>query len=216
MKKNCKFFLFRIKLRSVVNFSSFLKYRWIRRKYERKEFLCPLDNQISLSDQLERSIRNQDVQEVFKIVSQSNGNQRSSNDFLFNGNQQTTLIQLAVSTNNIAITQLIFWYYNFQERSDANGKKTLDYAKSNEMKEFLKTQGCTESKQKFNLILENRSPKSSMINKTYNRNDQHANNFSLRENFLNRDTNSAHKNNSQLSGLVNSDVCFDQLPTSII
>lgn len=149
---------------------------------------------------------------MYQIISQLNGNQTPLNEFKFkfNGNQRCTPLQLAVSTNNIAITQLIIWCNGNINASDDNGQNAFAYAKTNEMKQLLRLQGCTESKLPLG-----RSPNSSLINRNFNRNDQYANNFTLRENYLTRDTNSAHKTSSQMSGLVTSDV-FDQLPTSII
>ena len=173
--------------------------RWIRRKYERKEFLCPLNSQTTTSDQLEASIRSGDIRRVFQILSQLNGNPTPLNEFRFNGNQRCTALQLAASTSNIAITQLIIWCSGNIHGLDALAQNALAYAKTKEMKDFLKSQGCAESKGVAPL---GRSPNSSMMNKNYQGNP--ATNFTFRDN----------KGTNQMSNLVTSD--FDQLPTSII
>lgn len=184
-----------------MNKNIFLARRWIRRKYERKEFLCPLNNQSTTSDQLEAAIRSGDIRRVFQILSQLNGNATPLNEFKFNGSQRCTALQLAASTSNIAITQLIIWCSgNINVNGlDAQGQNALAYAKTKEMKEFLKSQGCTENKSTPLAAPLGRSPNNSIVNKSYQRDT----NFTFRD-----------KGSSQMSNLVTSD--FDQLPTSII
>lgn len=176
--------------------------RWIRRKYERKEFLCPLNSQTTTSDQLESSIRSGDIRRVFQILSHLNGNPTPLNEFKFNGSQRCTALQLAASTSNVAITQLILWCSGNINGLDGQAQNALAYAKTKEMREFLKSQGCAENKSPASL---GRSPNSSMMNKSYQSYQNNpATNFTFRDN----------KGISQMSNLVTSD--FDQLPTSII
>lgn len=164
-----------------------------------------MSNQIILSDQLESSIRSCEIKKVFQILSHLNSNQTHLNEFRFNGNQRCTALQLAASTNNIAITQLIIWSNGNINGLDAQGQNALAYAKSKEMKDFLKSQGCTETKPNTTSLIAplGKSPNSSIINKSYQNNQ--STNFTFRD--KGRD--------NQMSGLVNTDV-FDQLPTSII
>lgn len=136
---------------------------------------------------------------MFQILSQLNGNATPLNEFKFNGSQRCTALQLAASTSNIAITQLIIWCNGNINGLDAQGQNALAYAKTKEMREFLKSQGCTENKNTPLAAPLGRSPNNSMM-----KSNQRDTAFTFRDN----------KGGSQMSNLVTSD--FDQLPTSII
>lgn len=93
-------------------FSNFFSISWIRLKYERKEFLCPLPASPSIEAQLESAIKSANIVQVALILCHMSG---SNNEVTFH-EKKTTPLQLAAQCNSIPIAQLIIWVCNLRNK----------------------------------------------------------------------------------------------------
>lgn len=110
------------------------KEKWIRAKYEAKQFLAPLQSKDSIGKQLIEAINKQDVYSVVLILSYSKP--EDVNTPISNTDKRTCL-HLAASSGNIVIMQLLIWNGADIESVDNNGKNALSYAKISNSQECM-------------------------------------------------------------------------------
>ncbi|RWS17885.1 centaurin-gamma-1A-like protein [Dinothrombium tinctorium] len=141
------------------------KERWIRAKYERKEFLKPLNSTMRIEQQLIDAVFNNDVLSVVCILAHTSSSDQIN--LTFYNKEVKTPLHLAVNRGNLAIVQLLIWvsreydefekdyFYIFEiqynadvKAIDADGKTALYYARIKEYRDIenlLLQNGCSET-----------------------------------------------------------------------
>lgn len=141
------------------------KEKWIRSKYEKKEFIAPLNSSQRIEQQLAEAIYRSDVASVAHILAHASSPEQINGVFYQSGGRSP--LHLAAGKGSLAIVQLLIWVrldsflngsrfiytflfqYNAKVTSiDADGKTPLYYARVNrhkDIEELLQQQGCTET-----------------------------------------------------------------------
>ncbi|GAB6019286.1 Centaurin-gamma-1A, variant 3 [Chamberlinius hualienensis] len=120
------------------------KERWIRAKYERKEFLLPLTNNLPIVQQLIDSICKLDVRTVVLLLAHAISEQINST---ISSRDLRTPLHLASASSSLAVTQLLIWHNANVKAVDHDNRTVLVYARNSgvpEMQELLLQSGCPE------------------------------------------------------------------------
>ncbi|XP_061181307.1 centaurin-gamma-1A-like isoform X12 [Saccostrea echinata] len=121
------------------------KEKWIRAKYEAKEFLPPppyLD--IALNQQLIDALVREDIRNIILVL----GHSRPEDiNCPYSKDDGRTALHIAAALGNVVYVQLLLWYNANVKVVDHEGRNALWYARSsgsNECVELLMNNGCPE------------------------------------------------------------------------
>ncbi|XP_055995886.1 centaurin-gamma-1A-like isoform X39 [Ostrea edulis] len=121
------------------------KEKWIRGKYETKEFLPPppyLD--IALNQQLIDALVREDIRNIILVLGHSRADDINCP---YSKDDGRTALHIAAALGNVVYVQLLLWYNANVKVVDHEGRNALWYAKSsgsNECVELLMNNGCPE------------------------------------------------------------------------
>ncbi|XP_013777379.1 arf-GAP with GTPase, ANK repeat and PH domain-containing protein 1-like [Limulus polyphemus] len=121
------------------------KERWIRAKYELKEFLAPINTTIPLGQQLLETVHKVDVKMVALLLAHADSADQvnvmvSQRDF-------RSPLHLAAASGNLAVTQLLIWNNINVKAIDSEGRTALVYARNSgfqEIEDLLLSSGCPD------------------------------------------------------------------------
>ncbi|XP_023220868.1 centaurin-gamma-1A-like isoform X1 [Centruroides sculpturatus] len=122
------------------------KERWIRAKYEFKEFLAPLNSSIPISQQLIDAVCKSDAKTVALILAHTTNSEQVN--AIISSRDQRTPLHLAASLGNLAITQLLIWYNGNVRATDSEGRTPLAHARNagwQEVQDLLLHSGCSDA-----------------------------------------------------------------------
>lgn len=121
------------------------KEKWIRAKYEAKEFLPPppyLD--IALNQQLIDALVREDIRNIILVL----GHSRAEDiNCPYSKDDGRTALHIAAALGNVVYVQLLLWYNANVKVVDHEGRNALWYARSSgstECVELLMNNGCPE------------------------------------------------------------------------
>ncbi|KAK7068967.1 Arf-GAP with GTPase, ANK repeat and PH domain-containing protein 3 [Halocaridina rubra] len=120
------------------------KERWIRAKYESKEFLAPPQCGISIQEQLVDCVCRGDVQRLAAILPHAG---EAVNSPLAPHRDLRTPLHLAAAFPSLPCVQLLLWYNGSVKTCDAEGRSCLFYARSagdKEVVDLLIQNGCPQ------------------------------------------------------------------------
>ncbi|XP_017769282.1 PREDICTED: centaurin-gamma-1A isoform X2 [Nicrophorus vespilloides] len=103
------------------------KERWIRAKYENKEFLPPLCNMMSIEQQLIDSVCASNVKSIVQILAQATTEQVNTT---VGPRDLRSPLHLACAMGNLAVAQLLIWHNANVKAIDQDGRTCLTYAKA--------------------------------------------------------------------------------------
>ncbi|KAJ8961517.1 hypothetical protein NQ318_014767 [Aromia moschata] len=103
------------------------KERWIRAKYENKEFLPPLNNTMPLGQQLIDSVCGSNVKAIIHVLARTNVQEVNTT---VGPRDLRTPLHLACAMGNLAIAQLLIWHNADVKCVDQDGRTCLAYAKA--------------------------------------------------------------------------------------
>lgn len=119
------------------------KEKWIRAKYEGKEFLQELPpSDFSLGEQLLEAVIREDLPQCILLLAHCTPEDLNT---IYEDRESCTPLHLSCSLGNIVITQLLIWYFADVRILDGRGRSALWHAKSAGSKEcadILRHNGC--------------------------------------------------------------------------
>ncbi|XP_076314914.1 centaurin gamma 1A [Tachypleus tridentatus] len=121
------------------------KERWIRAKYEFKDFLAPVNTTVSLGQQLIDVVCKSDIKTVVLILARITSADQVNTTV--SQRDLRTPLHLAAALGNLAVTQLLIWHNANVKAVDTEGRTALVYAKnsdSQEIQDLLINSGCPE------------------------------------------------------------------------
>ncbi|KAK0048141.1 centaurin-gamma-1A, partial [Biomphalaria pfeifferi] len=121
------------------------KERWIRAKYEAKEFLPPLPYiDIPVNQQLIDALVREDIRNIIVILGHAEPEDINAP---YSKDDGRTALHIAAALGNVVFVQLLLWYNANVKVVDHEGRNALWYARSSgssECTELLTTNGCPE------------------------------------------------------------------------
>ncbi|CAL1534810.1 unnamed protein product [Lymnaea stagnalis] len=121
------------------------KERWIRAKYEAKEFLPPLPYiDIPVNQQLIDALVREDIRNIIIILGHAEPEDINAP---YSKDDGRTALHIAAALGNVVFVQLLLWYNANVKVVDHEGRNALWYARSSgssECTELLTTSGCPE------------------------------------------------------------------------
>ncbi|XP_070536793.1 arf-GAP with GTPase, ANK repeat and PH domain-containing protein 1-like isoform X5 [Ptychodera flava] len=119
------------------------KEKWIRAKYEQKEFVAPPSyTDIPLGEQLLDAVTREDLRQIVLLL--AHGTPEDVNTSYGDGDGRTAL-HLSCALGNVVITQLLIWYNGNVNSVDADGRTALSYANAvgaEDCARVLQNNGC--------------------------------------------------------------------------
>ncbi|XP_050295837.1 centaurin-gamma-1A isoform X2 [Anthonomus grandis grandis] len=103
------------------------KERWIRSKYEHKEFLPPPNNTMPLGQQLIDSVCSSNIKSIIHVLALTNTQQVNTT---VGPRDLRTPLHLACAMGNLAVAQLLIWHRADVKAVDQDGRTCLAYAKA--------------------------------------------------------------------------------------
>ncbi|CAG9864076.1 unnamed protein product [Phyllotreta striolata] len=103
------------------------KERWIRAKYEHKEFLPAPNNTMPLGQQLIDSVCASNIKGIVGVLARANSEEVNTT---VGPRDLRTPLHLACAMGNLAVAQLLIWYNADVECVDQDGRTCLAYAKA--------------------------------------------------------------------------------------
>ncbi|KAG5674558.1 hypothetical protein PVAND_004515 [Polypedilum vanderplanki] len=103
------------------------KENWIRRKYEAKEFIQPLNTTVSVGQQLIEAVVKSDMKTIILLLAHTN------NEFVnctVNSRDLRSPLHFSCAIGNLSITQLLIWYNANLKQTDHEGRTCLTYGKA--------------------------------------------------------------------------------------
>jgi Arf-GAP/GTPase/ANK repeat/PH domain-containing protein 1/3 len=122
------------------------KAKWVRAKYEDKEFLPPppyLD--VAMPQQLMDAVARQDVRNTILVLAHCKPDHINTP---YSKTDTRTALHIAAALGNLVLVQLLLWYGANTKAIDHEGHSALYYARgagAAECVELLRTQGCPEN-----------------------------------------------------------------------
>ncbi|XP_033105723.1 arf-GAP with GTPase, ANK repeat and PH domain-containing protein 1-like isoform X3 [Anneissia japonica] len=146
------------------------KERWIRSKYERKEYLAPIPNpEKRIGQQLLEAVTIEEIRLVILLLAQATP--LDVNHRYGEGDGRSAL-HLSCALANVVLTQLLIWYNADVTAVDADGRTALVYARSVGAEDCVKVllnNGCPDDYPKAasngSLHHGSRSPNKNVIDK---------------------------------------------------
>ncbi|XP_068716325.1 arf-GAP with GTPase, ANK repeat and PH domain-containing protein 1-like isoform X2 [Montipora foliosa] len=121
------------------------KEKWVRAKYESKEFLQELTpSDFSLGEQLLEAVMREDLPQCILLLAHCSPEDLNA---VNEDRESRTPLQISCSLGNIVITQLLIWYFADVRILDGRGRSALWHAKSAGSKEcadILRHNGCND------------------------------------------------------------------------
>ncbi|XP_059140274.1 centaurin-gamma-1A-like isoform X2 [Physella acuta] len=121
------------------------KERWIRAKYEIKEFLPPLPYiDIPVNQQLIDALVREDIRNIIVILGHAEPEDINAP---YSKDDGRTALHIAAALGNVVFVQLLLWYNANVKVVDHEGRNALWYARSSgssECTELLTNNGCPE------------------------------------------------------------------------
>ncbi|CAG2109668.1 unnamed protein product [Medioppia subpectinata] len=120
------------------------KERWIRSKYESKDFLAPITDITRIEHQLIDSILKSDTKLLSLILAHFSPKDQNIS---FYTREVKTPLHLASGRGSLSVVQLLLWHNANVSAIDSDGKTALFYAKTSGHKEvvdLLMHNGCSE------------------------------------------------------------------------
>ncbi|XP_054162704.1 centaurin-gamma-1A-like [Oppia nitens] len=120
------------------------KERWIRVKYELKDFLAPITDVTRIEQQLVDAVLKSDIKQLSLILAHFS---TKDQNISFYTREVKTPLHLAANRGSLAVIQLLLWHNPNVKAIDSDGKTALFYAKTSghkEVAELLVQNGCTE------------------------------------------------------------------------
>ncbi|KAJ8888273.1 hypothetical protein PR048_007760 [Dryococelus australis] len=103
------------------------KERWIRSKYESKEFLAPASQSMPLGQQLIDAVCRSDMKLVVTVLAHATAEHVNS---CVSSRDLRTPLHLACAMGNLAVTQLLIWHNTNVKAVDHEGRTCLTYARA--------------------------------------------------------------------------------------
>ncbi|XP_072156254.1 centaurin-gamma-1A isoform X2 [Bemisia tabaci] len=103
------------------------KERWIRAKYEAKEFLTPLPLNTSISQQLIDAVCRSDMKLLTQLLAHATPEHVNTS---VNQRDLRTPLHLACAMGNLPVVQLLLWYSANVKAVDHDGRTCLTYARN--------------------------------------------------------------------------------------
>nr|CAH7721957.1 unnamed protein product [Callosobruchus chinensis] len=103
------------------------KERWIRAKYESKEFLPPPNNTMLLGQQLIDAVCASNVKGIVNVLARANAQEVNTT---VGTRDLRTPLHLACAMGNLAVAQLLIWHNADVKCVDQDGRTCLAYAKA--------------------------------------------------------------------------------------
>nr|CAI5843929.1 unnamed protein product [Callosobruchus analis] len=103
------------------------KERWIRAKYENKEFLPPPNNTMLLGQQLIDAVCASNVKGIVNVLARANAQEINTT---VGTRDLRTPLHLACAMGNLAVAQLLIWHNADVKCVDQDGRTCLAYAKA--------------------------------------------------------------------------------------
>ncbi|KAG5891813.1 hypothetical protein JTB14_027776 [Gonioctena quinquepunctata] len=101
--------------------------RWIRAKYEHKEFLPPPNNTVPLGQQLIDSVCASNIKGIITVLARANVQEMNTT---VGPRDLRTPLHLACAMGNLAVAQLLIWHNADVKCVDQDGRTCLAYAKA--------------------------------------------------------------------------------------
>lgn len=121
------------------------KEKWIRAKYERKEFIAPYPYpERNLGQQLMEAVIREDIRAVMLLLVHARENEVN---YCYGDGDGRSALHLSCAMGNVVITQLLIWYKLNVNIADADGRTALAYARSVEADDCVKVlvmNGCQD------------------------------------------------------------------------
>lgn len=121
------------------------KEKWVRAKYEGKEFLQELPPcDFSLGEQLLEAVIREDLPQCILLLAHCSPEDLNT---AYEDRESCTALHISCSLGNIVITQLLIWYFADVRILDLKGRSALWHAKSAGSKEcadILRHNGCND------------------------------------------------------------------------
>ncbi|KAF2361365.1 Arf GTPase activating protein [Trinorchestia longiramus] len=120
------------------------KERWIRAKYENREFLQPLQPQSEIAEELVESVCCGDVQRLCLLLQHTNDVNRP----IGAPRDMRTLLHLAAGLPSLPATQLLIWHNANVKTLDSDGRSALYYARAagdRSIADLLLQSGCPDT-----------------------------------------------------------------------
>ncbi|KFM58698.1 Centaurin-gamma-1A, partial [Stegodyphus mimosarum] len=121
------------------------KERWIRAKYEFKEFLTPISSSTPVGQQLIDVVCKSDIKAVALVLAHTSSPEQVNTTV--SPRDQRTALHLAAALGNLPITQLLIWNNANLKAVDSDGRTAVTYAKNGgfqEVHDLLVHSGCPD------------------------------------------------------------------------
>ncbi|XP_023238333.1 centaurin-gamma-1A-like isoform X4 [Centruroides sculpturatus] len=122
------------------------KERWIRSKYELKEFLASTNSSMTIGQQLIDSVCKSDIKSVALVLAHVTSPDQVN--VPVSPRDMRLPLHLAAALGNLAICQLLIWYNANVKAIDSDGRSPMVYAKnagSQEIQDLLRNNGCPDT-----------------------------------------------------------------------
>lgn len=122
------------------------KEKFIRAKYEAKEFFLQNSKEIPMSQQILNAVIRQDFKTLLTCLALCKPDDLNA---CLSENDKRTCLHIAASNSNLVMMQLLIWYGADVESIDSSGRNAFDYAKmsnSHECVQLLNFYGSSDSK----------------------------------------------------------------------
>ncbi|XP_057669658.1 centaurin-gamma-1A [Diorhabda carinulata] len=116
--------------------------KWIRAKYEHKEFLPPPNNTMPLGQQLIDYVCASNIKGIITVLARANVQEVNTT---VGPRDLRTPLHLACAMGNLAVAQLLLWNNADVKCVDQDGRNCLAYAKAAASIAAAKSQTCTNS-----------------------------------------------------------------------
>ncbi|KAH7640839.1 centaurin-gamma-1a-like protein [Dermatophagoides farinae] len=163
------------------------KERFIRAKYERREFLAPLEDQKTpIQTQLINSVMKMDMKQLVHLLAHASFQNVNLSQILTK--DKKTLLHLAASRGCLEITQLLIWNNVNEKAMDNESKTALFYAKiagHKEIEELLNQQNSNSNQPDNNNQPTTLSgQQNAMMNNINHQNSNNNENIALNLNYI--------------------------------
>ncbi|GIY26843.1 centaurin-gamma-1A [Caerostris darwini] len=121
------------------------KERWIRAKYEFKEFLAPISSSTPIGQQLIDVVCKNDIKAVALVLAHASSPEHVNTTVSLR--DQRTALHLAAALGSLPVTQLLIWNHANVKTVDSDGRTAVTYAKNGgfqDVHDLLVHSGCPD------------------------------------------------------------------------